>query len=144
MTVYEKGDGVRRRYHALLGQEAWQFPRAVKLHRSAAYILGPEPMRRPLFAIYGMAKLAEYMLHGVRVGRNSKGRAERECAEFYAATRRTMQNVLSTYPVDRPLSAPGLRAVRRMAEELRETGARAWRARRKKSDETPLTPSAEL
>lgn len=120
--VYERGDGIRRRYHALLNPVLSRFPRNVKLKRSVDYILGDAPNARPLFAVYELAVLAEYFLWHTTFGNHYRGQGERECHEFFAATRRTMQNILSTYRIDQPIRASGTKKLRVAAEKLQVYG----------------------
>lgn len=133
-VVFEPGDGIRRRYRILLNPELSRFPRNVKLKHSVDYFLGELPNERPLFAVYKLATLAEYFLWHTTFGGHARGRGTRECHEFFAATRKGMQNILSTYRIDRPIYASGTRKLRALVRKLQDYG-RAARAAMKKSEE---------
>lgn len=76
--------------------------------------------RRPLYGIYAMAQFAEYLLFKTKKPRKGRapGRAVIIAAEFFAETRRAMQNVLSTYPAKRHRTPKDTASIRRMFERL--------------------------
>lgn len=113
-------DDVRSKYRESMKDEHFRFPRKSVLCHKIDWYLDGHLSARPLSAIYAYACLAEYMLHHVRFGKRRQNGAEARVVEFFAETRRAMQNVLSTYPIDRRLKTNERESVRRVAERLCE------------------------
>lgn len=112
--------GIRKRFRELMKPTHFDFPRKVGLTHKAEWYLGDKPLARPLYGMYGLARYAEYLLHHVKFGKRGQGDALREVAVFFAATRRAMQNTLSTYPIGTRLSPRAERSVRAVVSKLVE------------------------
>ena len=80
-------------------------------------------MARPVFGVYAMASFAEDMLWRAKNARKGKAPRYEDAAVYFAETRRALQNVLSTYRIDRRLTAAQVKSLRRVVERLVE-GAR--------------------
>ncbi len=74
-------------------------------------------MKRPLFGVYAFAALAEDMMWRARFGKRNRPRFE-DVVPFFAATRRALQNVLSTYKVERRLTPKEANSLRRTVARL--------------------------
>lgn len=120
-------DDVRGKYREAMKEEHFRFPRKTVLGHKIEWYLDGHLASRPLSAIYSYACLAEYMLHYVRFGKRRQSGAETIVVEFFAETRRAMQNVLSTYPIDRRLKTKERESVRRVAERLCEHASLTYR-----------------
>lgn len=94
---------VRRKYRALLDESHHRFPRKDVLSHAIGWYLDGHLVAKPLVAAYAYANFAEYLLHHTRFGRNHSESVVYEIEAFYALTRRTLQNILSTYPIGRRL-----------------------------------------
>ncbi len=117
----EKADGIRRRFRDALDESRYMYPRKGLLHHSTAWFGSDAPVKRPLFGVYAFAALAEDMMWRARFGRRNKPRFE-DVVPFFAATRRALQNVLSTYKVERRLTPKEVESLRRVVVRLRD----AW------------------
>jgi len=103
---------IRCRYRALMDDSHFRFPKATGKSHAMEWYFDGHLAKRPLIGIYAFANLAEYMLHQAKCGpRRRSPSALREVAEFFAETRRAMQNVLSSYPIGRGLPAAGRRSL---------------------------------
>lgn len=111
---------IRRRYRAAMSDDRYRFPRTSGLSHRLDWYFDGHLRARPLSAIYAYANLAEYMLHYVRFGRCRQEGAERTVSEFFAETRRAMQNVLSTYPMGKRLDAAGRESLAKVVDRLCE------------------------
>ena len=90
------------------------------LSHGVGWYLDGHLISRPLTAVYAFANLAEYMLYYARHGRRGQRGAETKAVEFFAETRRAMQNVLSSYPLDRRLRPNERESVGKVAIRLCE------------------------
>lgn len=123
VVVHERGDGVRRRFRESLDAIRWTYPRKGLVHHPRAWFLSDKPMARPVFGVYAMASFAEDMLWRAKNARKGKAPRYEDAAVYFAETRRALQNVLSTYRIDRRLTAAQVKSLRRVVERLVE-GAR--------------------
>ena len=123
VVVHERGDGVRRRFRESLDEMRWTYPRKGLVHHPRAWFLSEKPMARPVFGVYAMASCAEDMLWRAKNARKGKAPRYEDAAVYFAETRRALQNVLSTYRIDRRLTAAQVKSLRRVVERLVE-GAR--------------------
>ena len=123
VVVHERGDGVRRRFRESLDAIRWTYPRKGLVHHPRAWFLSDKPMARPVFGVYAMASFAEDMLWRAKNARKGKAPRYEDAAVCFAETRRALQNVLSTYRIDRRLTAAQVKSLRRVVERLVE-GAR--------------------
>lgn len=109
---------VRRKYRELMNESHYRFPKKTVLAHRIEWYLDGHLERTPLVAVYAYANLAEYFLHFTRFGKRRQAGAFREVEEFFALTRRTMQNVLSTYPIGRRLNRTEREAASKTAARL--------------------------
>lgn len=116
--VYDKGDGMRRRFHELLEPEHFDNPRKLSRNHGTKWYLNGRYSNRPIYGIYALAQVAEHYMYLVRFGKRQQGFALPEVARFYAATRRAMQNVLSTFGVNKRIPADKVDYVRSIYENL--------------------------
>lgn len=123
VTVHEKGDGIRRRYRESLDPSRWTYPRKGLMHHPRSWFLSEKPMARPVFGVYAMASFAEDMLWRAKHAKKGMRPSVEDATRYFAETRRALQNVLSTYRIDRRLTAAQARSLRRTVERLVE-GAR--------------------
>lgn len=117
LRAYGPGDGVRRRFHDALDPERFEFPRRGLVHHAEAWYASDAPSRRPVFGVYAFAALAEDLLWRARFGRRRRPDF-RDAVEFFAETRRALQNVLSTYRIDRRLTKAQAESLRRVVGRL--------------------------
>lgn len=120
-------DDVRGKYREALKDEHFRFPRKTGVCHGIQWYLDGHLVNKPLVALHAYANLAEYMLHYVRFGRRGQRGAETLVVEFFAETRRAMQNVLSTYPIDRRLRRHERESVKKVAQRLCEHAGLAWK-----------------
>lgn len=120
--------GMRKRFRELMDPVHFDFPRKTGITHKAEWYLGDGPLARPVYGIYGLARYAEYLLHHVRFGKRKQHKAIREVAGFFAATRRALQNTLSTYPIDRRLSPRAAVSLRKVVADLIKQAAEATEA----------------
>lgn len=123
VAVHERGDGVRRRYRDSLDPSRFLYPRKGLVHHPRSWFLSEWPLRRPVFGVYAMAAFAEDMLWRARHAKRGRRPAFEDAARYFAETRRALQNVLSSYRIDRRLTAAQARKLRTVVERLVE-GAR--------------------
>lgn len=123
VVVHERGDGIRRRYRESLDPARWTYPRKGLVHHPREWFLSTRPMARPVFGVYAMASFAEDMLWRAKHARKGSRPSFEDAARYFAETRRALQNVLSTYRIDRRLTAAQTRSLRHVVERLVE-GAR--------------------
>lgn len=123
VTVHEKGDGIRRRYRESLDPSRWTYPRKGRIHHPRSWFLSEKPMARPVFGVYAMASFAEDMLWRAKRAKKGARPSFEDAARYFAETRRALQNTLSTYRIDRRLTATQARSLRHVVERLVE-GAR--------------------
>lgn len=135
VVVHERGDGVRRRYRESLDPSRWSYPRAGLVHHPREWYLSDAPLARPVFGVYALAAFAEDMLRRARHAKRGMRPEFADAARYFAETRRALQNVLSTYRIDRRLTAAQTRALRRVVERLQES-ARTLVGKMKKVSET--------
>ncbi len=122
-------DGMRRRFRSALDPRRFEYPRRTALnHRIGWYLDGSGPSRRPVFGIYALASFAEYVLHFARFGKRTQRTALPVAARFFAETRREVQNVLSTYHIDKKVPASGVAHLRDVVARLVEHGRAAYEA----------------
>lgn len=143
IVVHEKGDGMRRRYRESLANERFIFPRKGLIHHPREWFLSDKPMLRPVFGVYAMASFAEDMLWRAKHAKKGSRPDIEDAIRYFAETRRALQNTLSTYRIDRRLTAAQSRALRRVVERLVED-ARELVGKMKKVSEAPLTPSTVM
>lgn len=143
VVVHEKGDGMRRRYRESLADERFTYPRKGLVHHPRAWFLSMRPMARPVFGVYAMASFAEDMLWRAKHAKKGSRPDIEDAIRYFAETRRALQNTLSTYRIDRRLTAAQARALRRVVERLVE-GARELVGKMKKVSEAPLTPTSVI
>ena len=115
---YEPGDGVRRRFHDALEPMRYEFPRKGLVHHPRSWYLSEAPMRRPVFGVYAMASFAEDMLWRARFGKAGRIPRIEDALPLFSATRAALQNTLSTYRIDRRLTAKEAEALRRVVARL--------------------------
>lgn len=143
VVVHERGDGVRRRFRESLADIRWTYPRKGLVHHPRAWFLSDKPMARPVFGVYAMASFAEDMLWRAKNAKKGMKPTVEDATVFFAETRRALQNTLSTYRIDRRLTAAQARSLRRVVERLVE-GARELIGKMRKVSETHLTPSSGM
>ena len=106
VIVHERGDGIRRRYRESLDRQRWTFPRKGLIHHPREwYLYGDGPRARPVFGVYAMAAFAEDMLWRAMHAKKGAKPSVEDATRYFAETRRALQNVLSTYRIDRRLTA---------------------------------------
>ena len=135
VVVHERGDGVRRRFRESLDPSRWSYPRAGLVHHPREWYLSDAPLARPVFGVYALAAFAEDMLWRARHAKRGMRPEFADAARYFAETRRALQNVLSTYRIDRRLTAAQARRLRRTVAGLRDS-ARALVAGMKKPEKT--------
>lgn len=119
VIVYERGDGIRRRYREALDERRFLWPRKGLVHHAEPWYVSGAPMKRPVFGVYALAAFAEDQLWRARFGKRRKP-AFAEASAFFAETRCALQNVLSTYPIDRRLTRKEAESLRRVVGRLVE------------------------
>ena len=100
-------------------------------------------MSRPVFGVYALAAFAEHMLWRARFARKGARPSFEDAARFFAETRRALQNTLSTYRIDRRLTAAQARRLRAVVARLVES-ARGLVEKMEKISDAPLTPSTVI
>ena len=143
VVVHERGDGIRRRYRESLDPSRWTYPRKGLVHHPRSWFLSEKPMARPVFGVYAMASFAEDMLWRAKYAKKGMRPSVEDATRYFAETRRALQNVLSTYRIDRRLTAAQARSLRRVVERL-VGGARELVGKMKKVSETHLTPTSVI
>lgn len=143
VVVHERGDGVRRRFRESLDPKRWQWPRKGLVHHAREWYLSEAPAARPVFGVYAMAAFAEDMLWRAKFARRGARPSFEDAARYFAATRRALQNTLSTYRIDRRLTAAQARTLRVTVRSLID-GARELVGKMKKVSEAPLTPASMI
>lgn len=119
VVVHERGDGIRRRYRESLDTRRWTFPRKGLIHHPREwYLFGDGPRARPVFGVYAMAAFAEDTLWRAFHARKGMKPSVEDATVFFAETRRALQNVLSTYRIDRRLTAAQVRSLRFLVDRL--------------------------
>lgn len=114
-----KQTGVRLKYIDALDPRWASFPRDCLVNHAADwYTDGHLASGRPLFGLLSMSNYAEYLLHHARVGRHGQSRGLAEAAEFFAATRRAMFEVLRKIPSWRDPNPKELARLRRRVGTL--------------------------
>ena len=141
VVVHELGDGVRRRFRESLDAIRWTYPRKGLVHHPRAWFLSDKPMARPVFGVYAMASFAEDMLWRAKNAKKGMKPTVEDATVFFAETRRALQNTLSTYRIDRRLTAAQVRSMRRVVERLVE-GARDLVGRMRRVSEAHLTSTS--
>ena len=132
VVVHERGDGIRRRYRESLDPIRWTYPRKGLVHHPRDWYLHSNgPLGRPVFGVYAMAAFAEDMLWRARHAKRGMRPEFADAARYFAETRRALQNVLSTYRIDRRLTPAQTRALRRVVERL-QASARSLAGKMKK------------
>ena len=121
-----RADDIRKKYRDAMRDERFKFPRNNMLSHSVCWYLDGHLISRPLTAVYAFANLAEYMLYYARHGRRGQRGAETAAVEFFAETRRAMQNVLSSYPLDRRLRPNERESVGKVAIRLCDHAKITW------------------
>ena len=121
-----RADDIRKKYRDAMRDERFKFPRNNMLSHSVGWYLDGHLISRPLTAVYAFANLAEYMLYYARHGRRGQRGAETAAVEFFAETRRAMQNVLSSYPLDRRLRPNERESVGKVAIRLCDHAKITW------------------
>ena len=121
-----RADDIRKKYRDAMRDERFKFPRNNMLSHSVGWYLDGHLISRPLTAVYAFANLAEYMLYYARHGRRGQRGAETAAVEFFAETRRAMQNVLSSYPLDRRLRLNERESVGKVAIRLCDHAKITW------------------
>lgn len=116
--TYEAGDGVRRRFHDALDPTRYEFPRKGLVHHPRSWYLSEAPTRRPVFGVYAMASFAEDMLWRAKFGKAGRIPRIEDALPFFSATRAALQNTLSTYRIDRRLTAKETETLRRVVARL--------------------------
>lgn len=122
-VVYAKGDGIRRRYRELLEEKHFLHPRRyVSKTVTNKWLMSDEPLKRPLFGLYRLAKYAEGRLYLSRKTNPFHGGTPRPDEDlafiFFSDTRRAMRNVLYTTHVDERLTRAQLKTVRKAVSKL--------------------------
>ena len=143
VVVHERGDGIRRRFRESLADIRWTYPRKGLVHHPREWFLSERPMSRPVFGVYAMASFAEDMLWRAKNAKKGSRPTVEDATVFFAETRRALQNTLSTYRIDRRLTAAQTRSLRRVVERLVE-GARELVGKMKKISEDHLTPTSVI
>ena len=121
-----RADDIRKKYRDAMRDERFKFPRNNMLSHGVGWYLDGHLNSRPLTAVYAFANLAEYMLYYARHGRRGQRGAETAAVEFFAETRRAMQNVLSSYPLDRRLRPNERESVGKVAIRLYDHAKITW------------------
>ena len=121
-----RADDIRKKYRDAMRDERFKFPRNNMLSHGVGWYLDGHLISRPLTAVYAFANLAEYMLYYARHGRRGQRGAETAAVEFFAETRRAMQNVLSSYPLDRRLRQNERESVGKVAIRLCDHAKITW------------------
>lgn len=119
VVIYERGDGIRRRFREALDERRFLWPRKGLVHHAEAWYVSDAPLRRPVFGVYALAAFAEDTLWRARFGKRMKPDFA-EASAFFAETRCALQNVLSTYPIDRRLTRKETESLRRVVGRLVE------------------------
>jgi hypothetical protein len=140
VVVHERGDGIRRRFRESLADIRWTYPRKGLVHHPREWFLSARPMARPVFGVYAMASFAEDMLWRAKNAKKGSRPTVEDAMRYFAETRRALQNTLSTYRIDRRLTAAQARSLRRVVERLVE-GARELVGKMQKVSEPHLTPT---
>ena len=143
VVVHERGDGIRRRFRESLADIRWTYPRKGLVHHPREWFLSARPMARPVFGVYAMASFAEDMLWRAKNAKKGSRPTVEDAMRYFAETRRALQNTLSTYRIDRRLTAAQARSLRRVVERLVE-GARELVGKMKKVSEPHLTPTSVI
>lgn len=143
IVVHERGDGVRRRFRESLADIRWTYPRKGLVHHPREWFLSERPLARPVFGVYAMASFAEDMLWRAKNAKKGSRPTVEDAMRYFAETRRALQNTLSTYRIDRRLTAAQTRSLRRVVERLVE-GARELVGKMKKVSEDHLTPTSVI
>jgi len=143
VVVHERGDGIRRRFRESLADIRWTYPRKGLVHHPREWFLSARPMARPVFGVYAMASFAEDMLWRAKNAKKGSRPTVEDAMRYFAETRRALQNTLSTYRIDRRLTAAQARSLRRVVERLVE-GARELVGKMQKVSEPHLTPTSVL
>ena len=143
VVVFDRGDGIRRRFRESLDGSRFLYPRKGLIHHPRSWFLSEWPLRRPVFGVYAMAAFAEDMMWRARHAKKGMKPAFEDAARYFAETRRALQNVLSSYRIDRRLTSAQTRKLRALVGRLVE-GARELVGKMKKVSETPLTPTSEI
>jgi hypothetical protein len=120
VLVYEKGDGIRRRFREALHEDRFRFPRKGLVHHAEVWYLTDAPLKRPMFGIYALAAYAEDILWRARFGKNKRPDIN-EAIKFFAETRRALQNVLSTYRLGERLTRKQIASQRKVVTRLVES-----------------------
>lgn len=140
VVVHERGDGIRRRFRESLADIRWTYPRKGLVHHPREWFLSERPLARPVFGVYAMASFAEDMLWRAKNAKKGSRPTVEDAMRYFAETRRALQNTLSTYRIDRRLTAAQARSLRRVVERLVE-GARELVGKMQKVSEPHLTPT---
>lgn len=143
VVVHERGDGIRRRFRESLADIRWTYPRKGLVHHPREWFLSERPLARPVFGVYAMASFAEDMLWRAKNAKKGSRPTVEDAMRYFAETRRALQNTLSTYRIDRRLTAAQARSLRRVVERLVE-GARELVGKMKKVSEPHLMPTPVL
>lgn len=143
VVVHERGDGIRRRFRESLADIRWTYPRKGLVHHPREWFLSDRPTVRPVFGVYAMASFAEDMLWRAKNAKKGSRPDIEDAIRYFAETRRALQNTLSTYRIDRRLTAAQARSLRRVVERLVE-GARELVGKMKKVSEAHLTPTSVI
>lgn len=119
VAIFERGDGIRRRFREALSDDRYIWPRKGLVHHAEEWYVSGAPLKRPVFGVYALAAFAEDTLWRARYGKRRRPDFAKASA-FFADTRRALQNVLSTYPIDRRLTPKQVESLRRVVERLVE------------------------
>lgn len=136
--IYERGDGIRKRYRDALDPLLFTYPRPNLVHHELSWYTSGKPRERPLFGIYALAAFAENMLHRARYGRFPRPDLV-DAMQYFAQTRRALQNVLSGHALERRLPPSKVRRYRKTVDELVE-GFRELVLKNEISRKEALTP----
>jgi hypothetical protein len=136
------GNGnMRHRYRDALDDSRFVWPRAGVLHHTQKwYIASDGPRARPVFGVYALAMFAERMLWRAKFGQRGMRPSLVDAAKFFAETRRALQNVLSTYRIDRRLTPAQTERLRRVVDRVQKSA----RELVEKTEERYLTPRAVM
>ena len=140
VIVHERGDGIRRRYRESLSDERFVYPRKGLIHHPREWFLSEKPMARPVFGVYAMASFAEDMLWRAKHAKKGIRPTYEDAVRYFAETRRALQNTLSTYRIDRRLTAAQARSLRNTVKNLVQ-GARVLVDRMKAQSLTRIPKS---
>ena len=121
-----RADDIRKKYRDAMRDERFKFPRNNMLSHGVGWYLDGHLISRALTAVYALANRAEYMLYYARHGRRGQRGAETAAVEFFAETRRAMQNVLSSYSLDRRLRPNERESVGKVAIRLCDHAKITW------------------